>query len=98
MHEKGRLARVEVLELKTVRLVRVVGGFAGQAYIQANTLPACFVRAFIGRFHQARTAARNQGDARFGQTTAQFLGQFVVRMTGFDACAAENTHASAHFF
>src|SRR5690606_32039579 len=98
VHEKGGLARVEVLELQALCLVRVVGGFVGQAYIQANTLPACFVRAFIGGFHQARAAACNQGDARFGQTTTQFLGQFVVRMTGFDACAAENTTASTHFF
>ena len=50
-----------------------------EAHIDADTLPAGFVSAFVGRFHNARAASGNHGVLVFGERPPQIVGGLIIR-------------------
>jgi hypothetical protein len=90
------LAREEVLEAQADVLVAARGLLARQVDVQAHRHAAPGEGALVRRFHEARAAAGEHGEARVGEQAGGLLGELVVARAGLDARAAEHRYRGLH--
>ncbi len=69
--------------------------FVGQLHVEAHRSRGPGKGPLVGRFHQPRAAARDDGEARVGELARQRLGFLVPAVVGLDAGAAEDRDGRA---
>ena len=89
-------AREEVAEGDGQVLIGVGVLFVRQEDVEANGGAASGKRAFVGGFHDAGAAARDNGKPCVGQGAGDLFGQEVVGVFGGDAGAAVDADGGLH--
>ncbi len=90
MAQEHRLANSERMEGDSCIHVRVDRVRAGQHDAEAEGSPASVLGSFVGRRHQTRAAARDDGVPGRGQAVSQLLGSGVLGAFGRGPARADH--------